>query len=83
MKKQITLAYRFVEDRKIVEFWTVINNWHDALFFEAQTKICGFIPIFIKISKKEYRQLKKTENGFIKKYNDFMKEQMETLTEIQ
>ncbi len=77
--KQITLAYRYNEEMKRVEYWAAIKGWKDALFFEAMTKQSGFVPIFIGVSKKEFKQLKKTPDGFIKKYNDFMQEQMEAL----
>lgn len=77
MKKQIILAYRIIEKLHRVEYWTTVKNWKESLYFEAMTKQCGDVPLFIGVSKKEYRELKKSPDGFIKKYNEFMKEQME------
>lgn len=77
MMKRIILAYRLIEEAHRVEYWTTVKNWKESLYFEAMTKQAGYIPILIGVSKKEYRQLKKTPGGFIKKYNDFMREQME------
>lgn len=77
MKRQIVLAYRIIEELHRVEYWTTVKGWKESLYFEAMTRQCGYVPVFIGVSKKEYRELKKTEGGFIKKYNDFMKEQME------
>lgn len=77
MKKEVILAYRIIEELQRVEYWTIIKGWKEHLYFEAMTRQAGYIPLLIGVSKKEYRELKKTEGGFIKKYNDFMKEQME------
>lgn len=77
MKRQIILAYRIIEEMHRVEYWTTVKGWKESLYFEALTKQCGYIPLFIGVSKKEYRELKKQPDGFIKKYNDFMREQME------
>ena len=77
MKKKVILAYRLIEEAHRVEFWTVVKGWKESLYFEAMTVQCGYIPVFIGVTKKEYRELKKQPDGFIKKYNDFMKEQME------
>lgn len=77
MKKRIILAYRLIEEAHRVEYWTTVKNWKESLYFEAMTKQCGCIPVFIGISKKEYREIRKQPDGYIKKYNDFMREQME------
>lgn len=77
MKKKVILAYRLIEEAHRVEYWTTVKGWKESLYFEAMTRQCGCIPVFIGVSKKEYRELKKQPDGVIKKYNDFMKEQME------
>ena len=77
MKKKVILAYRLIEELHRVEYWTVVKSWKESLYFEAMTRQCGYFPVLIGVSKKEYRELKKQPDGFIKKYNDFMKEQME------
>lgn len=79
MKKTIIIAYRIVETQNRVEYWGKMKNWKDSLFFETMVKLNKDFPCFIHITRKEYKQLKKTPDGFIKKYNDFMKEQMENL----
>ena len=63
MRKQIILAYRIIEEAQRVEYWTTVKG----------------VPLFIGVSKKEYRELKKDRDGFIKKYQEFMKEQMEAV----
>lgn len=77
MKKKVILAYRIIEEAHRVEYWTTVKDWKEELYFEAMTRQCGCFPAFIGVSKKEYRELKGQSGGFIKKYNDFMKEQME------
>lgn len=77
MKKQILLAYRIIEELHRVEYWTTVKNWKESLYFETMTKMAGYAPFFIGVSKKEYRELKKSPDRFIKKYNDVMREQME------
>jgi hypothetical protein len=77
--KRVILAYRIIENQNRVEYWTKVTDWKESLFFETMVKLNKDMPCFISVTKKEYRQLKKTPGGFIKKYNDFMKEQMEKL----
>lgn len=79
MRKQIILAYRIIEEAQRVEYWTTVKGWQESLYFEAMTKMAGCVPLFIGVSKKEYRELKKDRDGFIKKYQEFMKEQMEAV----
>lgn len=77
MRKKIILAYRIIEEAQRVEYWTTVKGWKESLYFEAMTKLCGYVPLFIGVSKKEYKEIKKQPDGYIKKYNDFMREQME------
>lgn len=79
MRKQVILAYRIIEEAQRVEYWTTVKGWKESLYFEAMTKMAGCVPLFIGVSKKEYRELKKDRDGFIKKYQEFMKEQMEAV----
>ena len=77
MKNRVTLAYRIIEEAHRVEYWTTVKDWKEELYFEAMTKQSGYVPLLIGVSKKEYKEIKRQPNGFIRKYNDFMKEQME------